>query len=373
MMSRTIRLIFSATIILSILASGCAYHSSAGNIIAKPEYIKIGAILIFSGAGSNWGEDSKRGIEMALDRINSDGGILGKQLKIIYENNPDNNPTSAANAIHKLNSQGINIVIGPSWTTSALAIAPIVCQNNILLVSPTVGSAEFHQTCDYILDLWSNDDLLSKELAKYLYENGYREIAVLGSQDSWEKTQADNVKKTFEEIGGKVVSFQITAPDEQDFRTEALKIKESDAEAVVFTNYAFEHLSAKRLREIGFNKPFFSVVIDDERVKNAEGAFEGTTAVNSITPSSEFTYEYRARYNKEPDAGADSSYDAVMLIAQAIEKTGSTDPPVLKEYLKTIKKYSGASGNLTFTGDGGIEKPPVFLIVKNNELKRLTS
>jgi len=209
---------------------------------------------------------------------------------------------------------------------------------------------------------------LSEALGKTLFEQGKRRIAILGTQQIWEETQAKAVRKGFEAAGGQVVNYEIASLGETDFRLAALKIKEADPEAVVLTNYDNEDLGAKQLREAGVTIPFFSILLDDDRIKAGEGAFEGTVVTTSFTPSDEFKTKFVATYQSQPDIGTDTSYDAVMLIASAIEATDSTDPTVLKEYINSLETYSGVSGELTFDGKGGVSKESQFMVVKNNEL-----
>ncbi|MBU0635995.1 ABC transporter substrate-binding protein, partial [Candidatus Micrarchaeota archaeon] len=309
--------IIAAIIVLIIV--GIIYF---GNYQSE-DTLKIGSILILTGKGSTAGAHSQKGIDLAVAEVNANGGINGKKLEVIYEDSSDNSPTAAVNAFYKLRSQGIDLFVGLTWWTSGLAVAPLACENESLVISPSIGSADFYESCDYLFDLWLNDDSLSETLADYLYEKGYKKIAILGSKDSWETTQAENVKRAFETLGGEVVSFQIALYDQTDFKTEALKIQNSDAQAIVFTNYAHEHLSAKRFKEMGIELPFYSVLIDNTLIEGAEGAFEGTIVINSFTPSNEFSEKYRTAYNQEPDGGADTGYDAIMLLATAIKETDS--------------------------------------------------
>lgn len=330
--------------------------------------IKIGAIFMLSGVGSNWGENSQKGSDMAVEDINKAGGINGKMLEIIYEDNSGDSPTEAVKSLEKLMSDGIKIILGPNWSPSGNAVAPIACDNKIIMISPSLGVADFNEKCDYLFNLWPHDDVLSRRLGGYLYEKGHRKAAVLGSLQAWENVQANAVKKGFENAGGSVVSFQLTQNDEKDFRAEALKIKESSPDAVVFTNYAYEHLAAKRLREIGVNVIFFSVLMDDDRIKGAEGAFENAIVITSFTPSEMFVERFADKHKTQPDIGSDTSYDAVMLIGKAMEETNTTDTESIKNYLNSLKTYEGISGSLVFDGKGGVMKEPRFMTVKNNTL-----
>jgi len=365
---KTSTIITTISLIAIILLTACSGITTQA---VHNEPIKIGAVLMLTGVGSNWGDNSQKGAELAVKEINSNDGINGKLIEIVYEDNQGDNPAVAVTALHKLNAQDIKIVLGPNWSPSGNAVAPMACDEGILMISPSLGVADFNEKCDYLFNLWPHDDALSTKLGGYLFEKGHRKIAILGSQQVWEETQAKAVKKGFETAGGKVVSLQLPQSGQQDFRTEALKIKAANPDAVVLTAYSFEHLAAKQLKEIGVTAPFYSILIDDDRIKGAEGTLENTIVITSFTPNKEFVDKFVATHHEQPDIGSDTSYDSVMLIANAMRETNSYDPTILKDYLNALKSYSGASGNLEFDGKGGVTKQARFMMVKNSTLTPL--
>ncbi len=335
---------------------------------AQGQPIKIGAILMLSGTGSNWGTNSQRGAELAVAEVNARGGVNGRPLQVTYEDNQGDSATAAVNGLQKLLAENIKIILGTNWTPSGLAVAPIACDRGVLMISPSLGVRSFNERCDSLFNVWPHDDVLSERLGQWLADKGYKKIAILGSKQEWEQTQSEAVKRGFTEKGGTIVAYELGQKDQKDFRTEVTKIKASNPDAVVFTNYSYEQISAKQLREQGAKMPFYSILMDDERIKGAHGAFEGTVVITSFTPTAAFKEKFSAKYNEQPDIGADTSYDAVMLIAEAMRKTGSTDPSVLKGYLGSLKNYSGASGALTFDGKRGVTKSAQFQLVKDGKL-----
>ncbi|MEK6960860.1 MAG: ABC transporter substrate-binding protein [Nanoarchaeota archaeon] len=210
-------------ILLAILIQGCttgqAYKTSPAN---QKEPITIGAVLILTGTGSNWGQNSRQGADLAVKELNAEGGVLGRQLKMDYEDNPNDYPASAVTALNSLTAKDVKIVIGTTWSTSGLAVAPIACDERILMISPTLGMADFNERCDYLQNIWPHDATLSAELGRHIYNKGHRRLAILGSQQNWEEEQARAVMKGFEEAGGKTVAFELPAGDSQDFKTELL-------------------------------------------------------------------------------------------------------------------------------------------------------
>jgi branched-chain amino acid transport system substrate-binding protein len=343
---------------LTIILTGCGEQTITGRAVEE-EKTKIGAILMLTGpVGTSWGEYSLKGIELAIKEVNAKGGIDGKKLELVVEDNRGDNPKVAISAFHKLVSEDkVTVIIGPNWSPSGLALAPLVDDKKVVMVSPSLGVADFNEHSDYIFNLWPHDVSITDELAKHVYNEGHRRVAVLGSLQVWEMQQAERFKKTFEKIGGEVVSFQLPNPEDRELRAEAAKIKASDAEAVVFTNMGKEGLSAKRIRESGVDIPFFSILLDDEQLRAAEGALEGAIVVTSFTPTKRFVEKFRQEYGEEPLTTSDTAYDSVMLIAKAMKATGSTDAEKIQDHINSLKTFSGASGHFVFDEKGGVNKP----------------
>lgn len=334
------------------------------------EQIKIGAILGLSNSYlTPVAEDEKKAIDMAILEVNTEGGINGRNVEIVYEDQQGDNPQGAISAYYKLKSEGIGLIIGPDATPAAMALAPLVEKDKVVLFAATVGSEKFAPANEYTFDTWPADLENSLALGKYLYSKGFRKIAILGSQQEWEKTQAEGVKKGFEDAGGKVVVTELPLPTNLDLRSEALKIKNANPEVVVFTNYGEIMVGSKRIRDTGATMPFYSVVFDDSQIEQAQGALEGTISISSISPSPEFTAKFKEKYGKAPQIGADSAYDAAKILFEAIKKAESTDPVLVKDELVKIKNWDGASGEMTFDEFGGAHKDPQFYIVNGNTIE----
>ncbi|MDD4983856.1 MAG: ABC transporter substrate-binding protein [Candidatus ainarchaeum sp.] len=330
--------------------------------------IKIGAIFMLTGAGSFQGDQSLKGAQMAVDELNINGGINGKTIELVAEDDGTDNPTKAIEALTSLQHRGINIVMGPNWSTSARSLAPVACANKMILISPSAGVNELEKECEYTFNLWPNDKINSKNLPKFMIDKGYNKIAIIGSKQIWETEQANAGKEGIAEFGGTLTEFIITNQDQLDFSTEIAKIKDSKPDAVIITAYTQMSIVAKQAKELGLNVPFFVVLIDQDKIDNAKGALEGTIVISPFTPSKKFQENFYKKWGVEANQSSDNSYDAVMLIAQAIKETGSEDPEVIQKYLNNLTTYQGESGSLIFNEFGGVTKEPKFQIVKDNKL-----
>ena len=321
--------------------------------------IRLGSILILSGEGSSWGTAEQNGMEIAIEKVNSEGGINGRKIIVEYEDDKGD-PSTAVNAFRKLvDEQGINIIIGTTWSRTGLPLAQLANSKKIIMISPSLGVREFNEQSRFLFNVWPHDYLLSERLADLVYDKGYRNVAVIGAQEVWVKDQANAFTKRFRELNGTISLLFEPDPSDRDMRTEALKIKDSNVDAIVFLTDGVQvgTIMAQRIAEQGIDKPSFSVTLTQDDITAARGAYDGTIFLTSLTPSKEFEQAYRQRYSKDLEIGGDSAYDAVMLLAKAMRATNSTDTETLQQYLNSVKAYSGVSGNLTADGGGGFTKP----------------
>lgn len=353
--------IITILLILSMLTA-CANNQEPQN----PD-IRIGAVLILTGVGSNQGTDARNGIDLAIKEINQEGGVNKRNISVAYEDNPNDEPLTGVTALKNLKAQGIDIVIGPIWSSSGLAMAPVACEDEIVLISPGVGMSEFNEKCDSIFNLWQADKVSSTMLGKMIYDDGHRRLAILGSTQSWEAAQAEFVRQGYAQADGQVTITDLSPADSKDYRTELLKIKTTNPDAL-YLQYSYLDLGARQARESGIEVPIYTSLIDQTRVDSGKEALEGAVSMTSVTPTDWFKEKFEKEYGKSPEPSADTAYDTVMLIAEAMRKTGKTDVLSVKEYLKGVKSYNGASGNLQFNENRGITKPFSVVRVENGKI-----
>lgn len=337
------------------------------------EDIVIGGALILSGDAASWGETTKNGMELAIKDINASGGISGRKLVAKYEDTQIS-PFSTISAFNKLtDSDQVKFIIGTNWSNQGLALTDLIAQKKVVVVSPTLGVKEFNEANPYIFNTYPHDFILSRDMADLVYKKGHRNVAIIGANDVWVKDQTKNFSERFIELGGKISFLYEPNVDEKDIRTGAMKIKQDpsiDGIIVTVAGYSLFDVIMTQIKDIGINQPIFAENTDNTLIANCKGACEGLTFLVSLTPTKEFEERYKATYNRDIQIGADSSYDAVMMIAQAMRATKSTDPDKVKDYMASIKEYDGVSGYLKSDGLRAFTKP--YAIKKVVEGKAVT-
>lgn len=343
------------------LALAAFFFTLAAGAFAEDKKLplRLGSILILTGEGSSWGIASKNGIDMAVERLNSNGGILGRKVEVVHQDDQATPKNSISAFRHLVDVEKVHFVIGPNWSNLGIPLIEMAEKTKTIVISPSLGVAKFNEANKYLFNTWPHDYLLSEQLAEHVFRKGLRSVALVGAEHVWVREQTEAFKNRFERLGGKVSFLTEPLPGTQDLRTEALRIKSTpDIDAVVSTTdgVLVGSLVAKELKQLGVRVPLFSITLDQSAIDASQGGFEGLEFLTFLTPRSEFQTAYEARFKTPIDIGADSAYDAVMMLAQAITDAGSYNTDLVSAKLSAIREYAGMSGSLRSDGRRGFEK-----------------
>ncbi len=334
------------------------------------EPIKLGSILILTGEGASWGTSARNGMELAIEKLNLKGGVLGKKLVAVHHDD-QGDPKTTISAFRELTDlEDIHFIIGPSWSNLAIPLMDMARSSKTILISPSIGITTFTQANKFLFSTWPRDVQLSSDLADYVFSKGYKAVALIGAEHVWVREQTNSFRARFEKIGGKILFQAEPIPGTVDVRSYALKIQHTPGiEAVVSTTdgVIVGSLIAKALKDLNVHLPLFSIALDQSAIDASQGGFEGLEFMTYHTPTSVFKAEYENRFHVPVDAAADTAYDAVMLLAQAIEESGSTDAELVAERLAGIKHHEGASGHLVSDGIRGFKKQNAIRKVINGK------
>lgn len=382
------------TIIISIIAIIAAFLIGYGlgkqlnrnsNInfnepITKKEPIKIGVIGTLTGIGAYYGEQELNGVKLALDEINQNGGISGRIIELIVEDSQAA-PQTAVTALQKLiNVNQIKFVIGDSWVSTTAAITPVANTNKIILISPVALLDELSQD-DYFFRTIPNTQDMVKPLSEYAFDKMQaRKIAIMFQQTPYGVEHSRDFKYAFEKLGGEIVveeGFLITA---KDLQTELTKIKAKNPDTIfnLHASNASIGLLIQQAKELGLKVNWLASFGAENAplLEQYSQIAEGLIYPYSYDPESDllsakqFSQSYLAKYGKIPSLTAANSYDALKLIAMAIEKHGE-DTEKIKEFLLSVKNYQGASGVLSFDQNGDVEKPIFMKQIKDGKFQKV--
>lgn len=295
-------------------------------------------------------------------------------MRIIHQDD-NSDPKKSLSAFQKLTEiDKVNFIIGTTWSHTGLPLVNLAKQKQTVMISPSLGVKEFNEANEYLFNTWPHDYLLSEKLAEHVFNKGFRQVAVFGAKQVWVEDQTKAFKNKFESLGGKIELLLEPQITNTDLKTEVLKLKNNPkAQSIIMLTDGqnLTSIFAKRMKEQEISLPTYSITLDNKIIDDCQGACDNFIFLTFLTPDPEFGTKYKTIYNREVEIGADSAYDAVMLLAQAMKETKSENPNVIKDYLANIKNYNGASGNLTSDGKRGFIKPFVEKIIKNGKSQNL--
>ncbi|MCB0727601.1 MAG: ABC transporter substrate-binding protein [Ignavibacteria bacterium] len=341
--------------------------------------ILIGEYASLTGSEATFGQSSHNGLELAVEEINSTGGILGKQVKLITEDN-QGKPSETQTVVQKLiNRDKVVAIIGEVASSRSKAGAPICQAAKIPMITPASTNPEVTTIGDYIFRVCFIDPFQATVMSKFAINSmKVTKVALLVDQkNAYSTGLADNFKQIFTGMGGEILDEQKYSAGDKDFKAQLTSIKAKNPEAIFIPGYYTDvNLISIQAREIGLTCPLFgsdgweSEKLTEGKAKDAlEGSFF-STHVSTDDPSpkiQEYIKKYKAKYNKEPDAMSFLAYDAGMILFDAIKKAGNTEGVNIKNELAKTKDYPGITGVITINEDRNAIKPAVVLEVKDGK------
>lgn len=284
------------------------------------------------------------GMDLALKEINGDGGVKGRKLEIVYEDS-QSEPTKATSSLQKLiTTDRVQVVIGDIASSSVLAMASIAEKAKVVLLSPGASNPDISKAGEYIFRNWQSDALEGEEDAKFAYEQlGYRKVAFLYIDNAYGTGLMNVFAKHFTELSGIVLVKESFSQGAVDMKTQLIKIKEAKPDAIYMPGYPPEMaIALKQTKELRISIPFLSTqAFDDPKILQLAGkAADGVSFSVPKPPDStekivqDFMNKYKGTYNREPGVTSDTGYDAVKIIAWAIENGAQTGPQIKDQLLK---------------------------------------
>jgi branched-chain amino acid transport system substrate-binding protein len=341
--------------------------------------ILIGEYGSMTGDTATFGTSSHEGLMLAIEEINKAGGVLGKQIKVISEDDRSE-PSEAVTAVQKLISRDkVVAVIGEVASTRSMAGAGPCQQNKIPMLSPASTNPQVTKLGDYIFRICFTDDFQGKVAARFAQKKGWKRVAVLtdAAQD-YSKGLTSVFNADFPKGGGQVVASDNYKSKDNDFQTQLSKIKAANVDAVFMPGYYTDVGNVLRqARQIGLTVPFFGCDGWDSDKTLALGAIaDGCFFTNHYSPDDprpevqKFIADYKARYGgRVPDAMAILGYDAARVMADAIRRAGKADPAAIRDALAQTKDFPGASGKITIDAGRNALKPIVILELRGGKTK----
>jgi branched-chain amino acid transport system substrate-binding protein len=342
-----------AVLLLFLFIAACTQQTT--------DPIKIGFSAPLSGSLGTWGEPDMQGVALAVKEINAAGGINGRPLEVIYEDDQCDAKVAASTMNKFATVDKVTAVVGTICSGTTLAAAPIAEQNGIVLVSIGSSHPKITTAGDYVFRVWPSDSFQGEILAKHLWDEGYKNVAILSINSDYAQGVEQVFTSEYEKLGGKVAIAEHYAVGATDMRTELSKIRAAKPDAILVLQHEEAPTIHRQMRELGINQQVFGTETYDSTPlrEAAKGAMTG--AIYSMpafdeenAKIKEFKENYRKEYGKDPTQTivAAYSYDTMNIIAGCLKKDATSQG--LKDCLYTVQNYEGVGGTISFDKNGDI-------------------
>ncbi|WP_312203029.1 ABC transporter substrate-binding protein [Anaerospora hongkongensis] len=367
--------------VFAAAAAGCGggqAPAQSGNSAAGAA--KIGVVSFLSGGGAAYGEAIRQGLELARDEINAKGKT---KLELVFEDSKGEK-NEAINATNKLiHKDNVLAIIGPTLSGEMFAAGPIASQAGVSIMGTSTTAEGITDIGDYVFRNSLPESLALPSVVKKAKEKlGLKKVAIMYSNNNdFTVSGFKTFEQAIKDNGLETVTVETFADKDTDFSAQLTKIAALKPDAIFISAlYQEAALILKKAREIGVTVPVIgnNGFNSPQLIKLAGSAAEGAVVASPWYPGKEdekvknFVAAFKAKYNKEPDQFSAQAYDALYIMANAIENAGSTtDRKKLRDSLATVKDFQGVTGKFAFDAKRNPAMDVTILVVKDGKFTEL--
>ncbi len=372
---RPLSRILAVTAVICLFLAGSAFNAAAEKVY------KIGGIFAVTGPASFLGDPEKKSMEMAVEQINQNGGIDGHKLEaVIYDTEGD--PSKAVMSVSKLiNKDKVLAIIGPSRTPTTLAVIPMIQRAKLPLISCAAGNKIVEPMKPWVFKTAQSDILAVASIYQHMNKQGYKALGIITVGNAFGESGKEQLLAQAPEYGLQVVRSETFGGKDSDMTAQLTKIRKEAPDAIVCwgTNPG-PAVVAKNLEQLDIEIPLYQShgVASPKFIELAGNAAEdillptGKILVADLLPESdpqkevltEYINAYENHYNGSVSGFGGYAYDAMHLLAKALDGTGG-DRDQIRQNLENIKGHVGVSGVFNFSkSDHNGLNPNAFVMVR---------
>jgi branched-chain amino acid transport system substrate-binding protein len=362
-------------IVLAVLALACGPRAERQTATSASD-IPLGMYGALTGGEASFGQATLQGVKLAVEEINNSGGVLGRKIRLVVEDD-QGKPEEAASVVTKLiTSDNVIAVIGENSSSQSLAAAPICQRNKVPMISPSSTNPDVTKKGEYIFRVCFTDPYQGKALASFVRDNLHATTAAIlrDNKSDYSVGLATVFRDEFTKRGGSIVAEQSYTGGDADFRPQLTAIRTKSPQVVFVPGfYTDAGQIAVQARDLGITVPLVGgdgwdsptvVAIGGKAVDGCY--FSDHYFHDEPRPAVQrFVAEIQKRYHKAPEANAALGYDAVHIFANAIKSAGSLDRKAIRDQIALTKDYSGVSGVITMGPDRDPIKPVAMIRIEN--------
>lgn len=341
--------------IVTMLVALALILSAVVPVMAE-DVIKIGGIGVLSGDYALYGLAVKEGVDLYVKQVNQKGGILGKQVEVLWEDT-EAQASKAILAYDKLSEEVVGL-IGGVLSGESKALAEVSAEDGMPQISPSATAYDVTTDRPNVFRTCFLDPFQGNAIAKYMADQGSKKVAVLyDNATEYSKGLYDAFKARSEELGVEIIAAESAAYGDKDYKTQLTTIMNASPEAVFLPYYGADAaMILAQANELGLNVKFYGAdgisdivdyVADKSLLANLVYTDHFSTDADSQM-AKDFVAAFQAEYGKMPTISFSATgYDAAVVLLSAIEKAGSTEKQAIVDAIKATD-LTAVSGKITF-------------------------
>lgn len=332
------------------------------------ETIKVGSFLAVTGPASFLGDPEKKTLELYVDRINKDGGILGKQVQLIVYDTGGDAKQAVTFGKRLIDQDQVDFIIGGSTTGDTMAVVPLVEKAEIPFISLGGASVIVEPVKKWVFKTPHTDRMAVGKVYEDMKKEGISKVGLIAGSGGFDKSCMKNAEELAEEYDMEVVASETYGKDDTDMTPQLTKIKGAGPGGVLFCGFGAPSVTVtKNYRQLGIEALLYHNHGSGSKrfIQGAGDAANGVRLpaaallVAEQLPGADpqravaidYTKAYTERYNEEISTFGGHAWDALFLMKTAMEKAGSTDKAQVRDALENIKDFAGVDGIFNMTSD----------------------
>ncbi|MBU2872590.1 ABC transporter substrate-binding protein [Marinobacter salexigens] len=360
-------------------ASKVAAIAAAGLLamnVQAADPIRIGSFLSVTGPASFLGDPELKTLEMYVEKINKEGGVLGRQLELVHYDDAGNASKARNFASRLIRSDRVDIIVGGSTTGATMAAAPMVEQAGIPFISLAGAVVITDPVKKWVFKTPQTDRMAAERVLTDMKERGLTKVGLISGTGGFGSSGREQTLAAASAMGGiEIVADETYGGSDTDMTAQLTNIRGTDGVQTIL-NFGFGQgpaIVTRNYAQLGIELPFYQShgVASDGFLELAGNSAEGLRLPASplLVPESlpaddpqkpvveAYKTEYEARWNSKVSTFGAYAYDGLMLAVEAIEKAGSTDKAAVRDALESIQGHVGVTGtfNMSPEDHNGLE------------------
>ena len=334
--------------------------------------IPVGVYAALTGSEAAFGQATLQGVQLAAEEINASGGVLGKKIRLVIEDDQGRAQEAASVVTKLVTGDNVIAVIGENSSNQSLAAAPICQGAKVPMISPSSTNPDVTKKGEYIFRVCFTDPYQGKALATFVRNNLKLDTAAIlrDNKNDYSVGLAQFFKESFEQLGGRVIEQKDYSGGDNDFRPQLTAIRQAKPQMVFIPGfYTDVGQIAIQARDLGITQPLVggdgwdSPTVIEIGGKAVDGCyFSDHYFVGEPRPAvQKFVAEIRRRSGKNPDANSALGYDALRIFADAATRAGSLDRTAIRDQIAATKDFQGVSGVITMGSTRDPIKPVAMI------------